>query len=178
MWIKLIAELQVKSEVIQSAMKDEWNSMVCVADADLVKFLDESSRMAKKIRAAGGDVSDSEERSHILTRIPEVYQQHINTVITSASVMGYTVPTATIVDSLKRHYRYLTSRSKPAAPKTVVNNTALAVMDRAPPRQPSPAFNNGRSGNRGGGPSRRSYRGRGRGSVGTLGGFECFKCGG
>ena len=39
-WVNLVQELQVKSEVVILTMKTNWENRVCSPKADLVKFLD------------------------------------------------------------------------------------------------------------------------------------------
>ncbi|KAE9383406.1 hypothetical protein BT96DRAFT_1009224 [Gymnopus androsaceus JB14] len=59
-WVKLVEQLQVKSEIAISDMKADWEQHTCGPKVNLIDFLAEDQEMVDEIENAGGEVSDSE----------------------------------------------------------------------------------------------------------------------
>lgn len=75
-WVKLVKQLQVKSEIAISDMKADWEQHTCGPKVNLIDFLAEDQEMVDEIEKVGGEVSDSEFRAHILKVIPAAYKDY------------------------------------------------------------------------------------------------------
>lgn len=170
-WVNLIQELQIKSEVVVSSMKTKWENRSCGPKEDLSKFLDDDDEMVEEIHNAGGEVSDVEIRSHILKVIPSGYLNFVNTLIESLALQGLVVETDALVESLKQQFEYRSrTNTQNSNPSHNHNNVALSAEATSNPSQS----------NRG------NFRGRGRGGRGVwCGGYRnspptsrtCYNCG-
>ncbi|KAE9385824.1 hypothetical protein BT96DRAFT_949567 [Gymnopus androsaceus JB14] len=84
-WVKLVVQLQVKLVIAISNMKADWEQHTCGPKVNLIDFLAEDQEMVDKIEGAGGQLSDSKFRAHILKVIPATYKDYINTMLKMAN---------------------------------------------------------------------------------------------
>ncbi|KAJ4490990.1 hypothetical protein J3R30DRAFT_3694927 [Lentinula aciculospora] len=101
-------------------MKTSWESRVCDAKANLIKFLDEDEEIVENICNVGG----------------EGYLNFVNTLIKGPAVQGLLLETDALIKSLKRQYQYRTSCN--TSWNTNSNNPNLTKQDVALSAEPAP----------------------------------------
>ncbi|KAE9383520.1 hypothetical protein BT96DRAFT_1009076 [Gymnopus androsaceus JB14] len=158
-------------------MKADWEQHTCGPKVNLIDFLAEDQEMVDEIENAGGEVSDSEFRAHILKVIPAAYKDYINTMLEMANRTRTEISTDDIINMLERHYRYKNPETRtPRGTKSDAKDVALS----AEPHTHTHTHPPGSSGSS----SHGSSRGRGRGGRGGGGGSSsphkgprCYNCG-
>src|SRR6201996_1472779 len=126
-WLNLIEELQVKSEVGISEMKGKWEARTWTKGGNLVEFLEEDEELIEEIRNAGGEVTDSEQRSHVLKIIPRKYKEHIDSVLSIAHIARITILMPDLIHNLKDCWRYLNPNSKSSNMTSKPKNPDVAL---------------------------------------------------
>ncbi|THU86722.1 hypothetical protein K435DRAFT_867999 [Dendrothele bispora CBS 962.96] len=158
-------ELQVKTEVAILNMKTSWENRLCGDKDNVREFLDEDVALVEEIEDAGGQVSDSELRSHLLKVIPDLYRNFINTLIESSAIQGIIIhqeiphlrirenyPGFRLVNSIQRQYDFRQDKrqtkavsnakpkdQKPTSSSTSHSNNVALLADSSlsqPPNNP------------------------------------------